>query len=705
MTLDIPGVVMDHPPVQARHSNTRIPPKSLTDWGKIYFQPAVLCESNCYLPLEEDDEESTISELKLLQRIEMFKQLNLVLTGMRMLVNTTQNRVFEFPVSVNLIWPKLHKTGLKTFSPIEVNNYHLEKLTFYNPSPFPVVIRLKLSNPNIAKSTTLNLPSQVLDSCKHCYLTDKHVFLLEGESRHVLAPNGGKLFVRIKFTATEVGVFSTVLHVKNNLTLHEAIWLTAKSVQPRFSFGNRRPGCTTPLLFEIKESTGYQCNKAITVKRSFSARNTGEVPVLLKSVTINGQCEGFGFKIINCDEPFVLKTNLNKQVDIEFTPDFTLSRVNQMITLDTNLSYPINYTLTATLPQAYISKCYSQLTRPYFEDTLRNTLLGMLAVTLFFVFLVSFLDSDKVLKDHFEAMSKEKGPIQPALDLRNIAMKSMYFSMSTANNTTETTQKPRRRFKNAPPLPIPAWADALSKKMQPETVKPQKTPEASSERSLTPSSSSSPSTPKAPLQKKKKEKEEKEAPKEKKKQKQKQNQTTPPTAKKSEPENVTRTPTPKSQSQSPVPSKSLPDLLNHPKYLNVNPQKKNGKTPGRERKIKEHNNRDPFPQPVFDASSVPPSPNDDVAEYKSNAFQFSSPLEMDDVHAISSNLDPWNLDLTAYNETKDLGPIGSRKTPSAINENWEVHKPLASFPQMNASPEKTEPEQPKANGEIFKSGK
>ncbi|KAL5286968.1 TMEM131 family protein [Megaselia abdita] len=700
ITLDIPGVVINHPLLQVRHSNPRIPPKSLTDWGKIYFQPAVLCESNCYLPLEEDDEELTLSEFSLLQRIEMFKQLSLVLTGMRLLLNTTHNRVFEFPTTVNLIWPKLHKTGLKSLPSIELNNHHTEKLTFHNPSPYPVVVRMKLSNPDFAKSISLNLPSQVIDSCKHCYLTDKHVFSLDGESRHVIAPNGGKLFVRIKFKSSEVGVFSTVLHLKNNLTLHEAIWLTAKSVQPRFSFGNRRPGCLTPLLFEIKENNAYQCNKPMTVKRSFSARNTGEVPVHLKSVKIDGQCEGYGFKILNCDEPFVLKTNLSKRIDIEFTPDFTLTRVNQMVTVNTNLSYPINYTLTATIPQAYISKCYSQLERPVLEDTLRYTLVAMLAVTLFFVFIVSFLDTDKILKEHIESMSKEKGPIQPALDLRNIALKSMDFSMSTMNSNTENTQKPRRRFKNPPPLPIPAWADALSKKMQPESTKQQKSqsPEAPSERSLTPTSS--PSTPKAPpLQKKKKEDKEASKEKEKKKPKQKQNQT-PPTAKKLESENVTRTPTPKSQSQSPVPSKMLPDLLNHPKHLSVNPPKKNGKTPGRERKIKEHNHTNPFPQPTFEpSSSVPPSPNDDVAEYKSNAFQFSSPLEMDDVHVISSNLDPWNLDLTGYKENKDLGPIGSRKTPSSMNENWEVLKPLASFPhEINQNLENTEVVQQTENG-------
>uniref|UniRef100_T1GRA1 Uncharacterized protein n=1 Tax=Megaselia scalaris TaxID=36166 RepID=T1GRA1_MEGSC len=312
--------------------------------------------------------------------------------------------------------------------------------------------------------------------------------------------------------------------------------------------------------------------------------------------------------------------------------------------------------------------------------------------------MVSFLDTDKILKEHIDSMSKEKGPMQPPLDLRNIALKSMDFSSSSSNNhSTENTQKPvRRRFKNPPPLPIPAWADALSKKYQSndQTGKSQKTPEKfpdlSQDRPETPNST--PSTPKAPSnQKKKKEKEDKEKDvskekslcepsKEKKKKEPKQKtvpQQTPP-AKKIEPETVIRTPTPKSQSQSPVPSKTLPDLLNHSKPGILNPPKKTGKTPGRERKIKEHNHTNPFPQPVFEtsSSSVPPSP-DDVAEYKSNAFQFSSPLEMDDVHDVISNKeDPWNLDLSGYKENKDLGPIVSPITsqPVSLQSDQEVNK-------------------------------
>lgn len=518
MTFDIPGVVMDHPPIQPRLSNTRIPPKSLTDWGKIYFQPSVLCESNCYLPWEADHEQKDIvNDIKLLHRIEMYKHLKLVVSGMRLLINTTQKRVFEFPTTVNLVWPKLHKTGIKTLPQIEVHNTHTEKLTFYNPSPYPVVLRIKLSNPDHAKGITMNFPSEIIETCKHCYLTNKPVFSIEGETFYTLAPNGGKHFIRVKFTAQEVGVFSTVLQVRNNLTLHEAIWITAKSVQPRFSFGNRKPGCATPLMFEVKENSVYLCNKQSTVKRAYSARNTGEVPVLLRSVKIDGKCEGYGFKILNCEEPFILRTNLSKRIDIEFTPDFTMSRVNKMITVDTNLSYPINYTLTATVPQSYIAKCYPQLKRPAFELTLRYTLLAMLAVTVFCVFMVSFLDTDKILKEHIDSMSKEKGPMQPPLDLRNIALKSMDFSSSSSNNhSTENTQKPvRRRFKNPPPLPIPAWADALSKKYQSndQTGKSQKTPEKfpdlSQDRPETPNST--PSTPKAPSnQKKKKEKEDKE---------------------------------------------------------------------------------------------------------------------------------------------------------------------------------------------------
>lgn len=87
----------------------------------------------------------------------------------------------------------------------------------------------------------------------------------------------------------------------------------------------------------------------VTVRRSFVARNIGEIPLEIFSLVILPQqeaywpwtntaefgrdtCEGYGFRILNC-HPFTLQPNQTHSIDIAFTPDFTLSKVRANLLL------------------------------------------------------------------------------------------------------------------------------------------------------------------------------------------------------------------------------------------------------------------------------------------------------------------------------------------------------------------------------------
>ena len=52
----------------------------------------------------------------------------------------------------------------------------------------------------------------------------------------------------------------------------------------------------------------------LTVKRSFTARNTGALPITVQGFYISGlPCEGYGFRVLNCD-PFYLGPNSTRKV-------------------------------------------------------------------------------------------------------------------------------------------------------------------------------------------------------------------------------------------------------------------------------------------------------------------------------------------------------------------------------------------------------
>lgn len=53
-----------------------------------------------------------------------------------------------------------------------------------------------------------------------------------------------------------------------------------------------------------------------TVRRAFTARNTGALPIYIKGFDINGKtCQGYGFRVLNC-QGFELKPNASRKIDI-----------------------------------------------------------------------------------------------------------------------------------------------------------------------------------------------------------------------------------------------------------------------------------------------------------------------------------------------------------------------------------------------------
>lgn len=55
---------------------------------------------------------------------------------------------------------------------------------------------------------------------------------------------------------------------------------------------------------------------ASDVRRTFTAKNTGQIPVLITNITINGvACENRGYKVLNC-APFRLKPNETYQLEV-----------------------------------------------------------------------------------------------------------------------------------------------------------------------------------------------------------------------------------------------------------------------------------------------------------------------------------------------------------------------------------------------------
>lgn len=186
----------------------------------------------------------------------------------------------------------------------------------------------------------------------------------------------------------------------------------------------------------------------VTVKRTFTARNIGELPIHIYGFYISGShCEGYGFKVLNCAS-FSLLPNVTKKIEIAFTPDFTLSRIERKLLILSSLgteneSSMIKLNLLATLPMHSLEPCAAILIRPSWEHIIHWTAVILSSILLISVLAVSFLEADRILRGALANFTRESS-VQPPLDLRLLS----YVPVQSADFTNSLKEKPTNDDKN-----------------------------------------------------------------------------------------------------------------------------------------------------------------------------------------------------------------------------------------------------------------
>lgn len=437
---------------------TTIGAQTLTKVGRIYFEPAALCGDTCYIrrsfndraffptqmtPAQQGNNNLLYDGVEVRQRTELFRQFKRQLKFMSLTLHSEELPPLELDFSIAIEWPKLvQHQPLPPTPAIEVGQVQRQWITLSNPTAQPLLLDYFLSDPLYARRTQLSLPLEVIDvSSSSCYLTDKDVFSLPdapGIGGPLLLPGGATLTIPVQFSAQQPDKYCTLLHVRSNLTLYEAVWLTARAVQSQFRFGNRRPGSSTPLLFELDAQQFERCDgtikpdegqgkkdlaatHSVVTTRTFVARNAGVLPIMVRGFRVGRRpCEGYGFWVIDC-HAFELRENETRRIEISFTTDFTASRVQRTLTLLTNLSYDINYQLVAQLPAESVERCAATLPRPPWESSLRNAAVVVLLASFCLVLLAAIIDARAIMAhQHAYDAARYKDSVQPPFNLRNI---------------------------------------------------------------------------------------------------------------------------------------------------------------------------------------------------------------------------------------------------------------------------------------------
>uniref|UniRef100_A0A0R3RIG6 TMEM131_like domain-containing protein n=1 Tax=Elaeophora elaphi TaxID=1147741 RepID=A0A0R3RIG6_9BILA len=453
--------------------------KALSDLGRVHVIPSVNCTDDCYvgMPLHTADGQWFTYGMKLPQNLAeidyyLYSRLRRRFLALQaegknfmnetIIIDTDKVKHLEVPLNTQLIWPKLLTRSTVHFPLTAVGNFTIVNLTLTNPSSLPVAVQLLPLVIYPDADTLIDFFRTELDSpltepiemneTLMFSLRDTELFTLKPDSPvpklreelesvlgipipkftlSMLLQPGMKVRVRVGFLPSDYVLRSSLLLIRNNLTVLEPVVLYGRGARMDMQVEGRAARTGDPLAFEIQPHHLSDCHNpkrlthklftTLTVKRSFTVMNTGEVVFTVVNMSINNiPCENRGFRILNC-YPFRLKPNETYSVDIAYTPDFLMSWNEAALQFymhmnGTSWLFPMG----ASVPRHMLAKCHAALPRPPFESFMYYSCISALILCLICIIACAYLEADRTISC---SIKQQFGHMRRFLDLSTIDMR------------------------------------------------------------------------------------------------------------------------------------------------------------------------------------------------------------------------------------------------------------------------------------------
>ncbi|XP_039728432.1 transmembrane protein 131 isoform X2 [Pteropus medius] len=378
-------------------------------------------------------------------------------------VNTDLQKNILSKITAELSWPSILSSPRHLKFPLTNTNCSSEEeITLENPADVPVYIQFiplaLYSNPSVfvdklisrfnlskvAKIDLRTLEFQVFRNSAHP-LPGSTGFT-EGLSRHlilnlILKP-GEKKSVRVKFTPIHNRTVSSLIVIRNNLTVMDAVMVQGQGTTENLRVAGKLPGPGSSLRFKITEALLKDCTESLklrepnfTLKRTFKVENTGQLRIHIETIEVSGcSCEGYGFKVVNC-RAFTLSANASKDIVILFTPDFTASRVIRELKFVTTSGSAFVFVLNASLPYHMLATCAEALPRPNWELALYIIISGIMSALFLLVIGTAYLEAQGIWEPFRRRLSFEASnppfDVGRPFDLRRIVGISSEGNLNT----------------------------------------------------------------------------------------------------------------------------------------------------------------------------------------------------------------------------------------------------------------------------------
>ncbi|XP_030304856.1 transmembrane protein 131 isoform X2 [Calypte anna] len=452
-----------------RSNKEDLEPGKKSKIANIYFDPGLQCGDHCYvgLPFLSKSEPKVQYSIAMQEDAwdsdwDLHENLFKEWTEIRDNSSHRLNAVFEvdtdlqkdvrLKITAEMAWPSILSSPRHLSFPLtNTNSSSEEEIFLENPADVPVYVQFLpvalYSNPstfvdkmlerfNLSKPINFNLRTLEFQVFRNCVQPLQNTLgLTKGLTRHsvlslILKP-GERKSVKIRFTPVLNKTVSSLIVIRNNLTVIDAIMVQGQGTTESLKVAGKPPGPGSSLRFKITEALLKDCSEKMkyrepnfTLRRTFKVENTGQLQINVKTMEISGYtCEGYGFKVVNCHE-FALSANASKDIVILFTPDFTASRVIRELKFITEGGSEFIFILNASLPYHMLATCAEALPRPNWELALYIIISGIMSVLFLLVIGTAYLEAQGIWEPFrrrlsFEASNPPFDMGRP-LDLRRI---------------------------------------------------------------------------------------------------------------------------------------------------------------------------------------------------------------------------------------------------------------------------------------------
>ncbi|XP_017264107.1 transmembrane protein 131-like isoform X2 [Kryptolebias marmoratus] len=382
-------------------------------------------------------------------------------------------------------WPRLPADASYTldFGATPVNESKVKTFTLKNPTPSVVSVEIRILSlyPSplealdfLTKWFNISSLSVNISTTEFSLLASPHkagesaaVLTGEGVLRLLLQPWESRE-VAVAFTPSEHKPITTILIIRNNLTVFDMLTLQGHGAKELLRVGGKLPGPGSSLRFNVPQSTLMECHDGLrtskplfAIRKSFKVENAGELPLTVMSMNINGyKCQGFGFEVLQC-RSFSLEHNTSSEITIAFTPDFTSSWVIRDLTLVTSRGTAFPFTLNVTLPHHMLPLCAQVVPGPSWEETFWVITLIFTCFSLVGVCLMAFhqaqyilaeFSSPSIRSNHNSVLSRDSSSVN---NITPNGVNKTKGSCKTYMDTCHTSDKGKGRGSSSVASPAP----------------------------------------------------------------------------------------------------------------------------------------------------------------------------------------------------------------------------------------------------------